>query len=650
MTRHPRCAAAALLLATLSALPACTDDPDPTPCADCTTDDAATDADAITDDALDDAPDVPPDAPPHLDPCAVTLSPAPAPATSSALADALPRRTLPAIRAGAPWLYDEPAPGPLRAGTLPAGLALQQDRIIGTIPADAFPDGLPRDHLLTFDTPDGPVQRVLTVYPQTPADTVVPPLHEPGPYGTFDSQPTDACPDNPTMLASDGATIDLFVTWPTLGDPTLTGDGAVAPGRWPVIVFAHANNDRVCDINERYRSLFRHWASYGAIVVAPDGTRHNCQPGSTSNIRDRAADQLDALHRLDTLDDDPDSPLYGHLDLDRIVLAGHSRGGGASKWGAIVEPRVRAVIDLQGVNYGFGNEPLPPIPLLGISAGRDVDLDYPHVEPIEDHLTGPYAWVTLFGGIHAWTADTAPIEPDDVPLITRPIQHDLTGLFTTAFLARFVGVGDGSAPTSSAPDPALDSALFSQQSADVAQTTISSLGVALRFNRDLHALSIDRFNDADADRNDLGGLVTAEGLTDREVFTYLPDNATANGANAWSRSRRLDATTAPGTLWFDLAPDDTPVPIDRGALLAARIKGPDGGGGAALVFVLIDAHGDRHELDATPWIGPAPLTNRFVTAVVQLRDLPDAVFAEGLQRVGLRIERGVLFVDDLRLE
>src|SRR5690606_196731 len=100
--------------------------------------------------------------------------------------------------------------------------------------------------------------------------------------------------------------------------------------------------------------------------------------------------------------------------------------------------KVRAVIDLQGIDltaFGFGSAPLlPETPVLGITAGNDVDLDYPHVEPTEDQLAGPYTWIDIVGAIHAHTADTVPIEPDDEPTITRTAQHNVTDFFSTAFL------------------------------------------------------------------------------------------------------------------------------------------------------------------------------------------------------------------------
>src|SRR5690606_2000975 len=112
-------------------------------------------------------------------------------------------------------------------------------------------------------------------------------------------------------------------------------------------------------------------------------------------------------------------------------------------------------------SFGLG-EPALNFPLLGVTAGRDVDLHYPYVEPTEDQSTGPYIWVNINGAIHANTADTVPLEPDDTPKITRRQQHSITQFYSTAFLYYYVGVTTDMPLTSLAKD-----ILFSPKGAQI---------------------------------------------------------------------------------------------------------------------------------------------------------------------------------------
>ncbi|MBA2663124.1 MAG: hypothetical protein H0U74_12580 [Bradymonadaceae bacterium] len=477
-----------------------------------------------------------------------------------------------------------------------------------------------------------------------------------GPYPVWNTNPADACPQNPTIpLVEEQADVALYITYPARSTPTKSGKGDAAEGKWPVIVFAHANNDSQCDIFRRYFSLHDHWASWGYVVVAIDGTYTNCERGTRENLWSRTRGQIDALETLRALNADPSSRFYNHLDLDRIVMAGHSRGGGSSLLAATeVGESVRAVITLQGVDttaFGFGAGPmLPNTPVLGITAGKDVDLDYPAVETMEDQLAGTYAWIDIIGAIHAHTADTVPIEPDDVPAITRKQQHDVTEYYTTAFLARFVGVGDGQASATLAPDLGSEAIIFTHHGQDVAKSRLSPLGIYARWNRRT-GLLIDDFagytTTDPPERNRLGAENVCENLTRcEEVLTYKPDERNNTSAR-WRKAASLllvaDATG--GTFRTYLNEEQSARALEATDAIKARVKGPDDGPIARFDVEVTTAQGTQR-FDGHKHLGPATLTNRFTQLIIPLASLDSSEVVS----IALHLKSGSLFVDDLRIE
>ncbi len=549
----------------------------------------------------------------------------------------------------------------IRAGPLPPGLTLEQGGWAG----DGEPGaGAPGEvEIFTFEVaPDDPnAQHVLEAQVAVYGQGVVQPSDktanywEDGPYGVWSTQPLPTLNENPQIDAvGPHENIDLYISYPTIGEPTETGDGSVAPGRWPVVVFAHANNDRVCDINEGYYTLHDHWASWGYIVVAVDGTTLNCQRGNVENIELRSEGQRKALDVLETLHNDPESRFFGRVDLTRIVMAGHSRGGGASLRSAMLDDRIRGIIDIQGVDmtsFGFGSAPLPPVPTIGLTAGEDVDLNYPIVEPTEDQSTSLITWVNINGGIHAYTGDGVPLEPDDVPLIERAQQHDITEYFTTAFLARFVGVGDGQPDAVFAPQAEADPVLFSHYGAEQVDEQIADLGVYVRWNRRLPGVLIDDFDDlqtgTDQGTNALGGANTSEGFGAAEqVVTYLPEGGRREHVYQKATSLRLIADQGPGT--FRLALGAQGVVAEPGQILMARVKGPDSGT-AGPFQIEIETTDGALMVDGSQFIGPEPLSNRFTQLSIPLERFGVSGQAVEIVSVAIHLESGTLFVDDLRI-
>ncbi|QED29413.1 hypothetical protein FRD01_19675 [Microvenator marinus] len=460
-------------------------------------------------------------------------------------------------------------------------------------------------------------------------------FHQPGEFFAWNTAPKEECRAN--VRISDGPLMDkeVYVTYPTLSEPTVTGEGGIADGKFPVIVFAHANHDGVCSIFERYFSLHNHWASWGAVVFAVDGTDTNCQRGGRQNLQDRSDAQRAALAEARRLNADPESMFFERLDLDRVILAGHSRGGGASLVSAEAEPGIKGVINLQGVDltaFGFGSATLGDYPVLGMTAGNDVDVNYPYFEPTEDQLGGDYTWVNMNGAIHAYTADTVPLEPDDPPEISRQQQHDLTEYFTTAFMDRVMGL-----PVKAAS--AEMDVMSSFEGASFVKEEISEMGVTIRWRWEEEAVWVDDFSGDTLDENLLGGSVVAENLSAEEIATYRPDENPTSGAYAKSYSLRLSADDGGGTYHtrFD------PVTVSQGDQVLFRVKGPDSGPIANLEVGLESNGSEVVRFDIEAQVGPVELNNRFTQVVFEFQENTtfDSVlfYANG----------GQIFVDDLRI-
>lgn len=478
-------------------------------------------------------------------------------------------------------------------------------------------------------------------------------LWERGPYPVWTTEPEGSCAAHPKIPADvheDEAA--LYVAYPTREAPLKTGRAELAAGPWPVVVFTHANNDSVCAIFNRYGSLMQHWASWGFIAVSVDSTAQNCSPGTRQNIVDRSDYQLAAIEALARFHETPGHLLEGRVDLSRIVLAGHSRGGGASFVSAINSPReIAGVITLQGVDvtaFGFGEPPLP-WPTLGITMSEDVDLNYPFVEPTEDELTGWYSWVTVYGGIHAWTADSVPEEPDDVPKIGRIQQQDLTEYFTTAFLARAVGLGDGSASPVFSPRD-VDALLFRHDGARRVTEEISARGVSLRWRSPAPQLLLDDFEGPRSEQtspevNLTGGANASTGFeVDRETFTYRPGEESPSSAYYKARSRQLSASDE-GVFTLALG---APQALGASARFQARVKGPDEGDAAALAIIFELEDGQALRAEAEGFIGPKGMTNRFVQLDLPMASVPGWTAGATIRAVKLELRGGALFVDDPR--
>jgi len=268
-------------------------------------------------------------------------------------------------------------------------------------------------------------------------------LADPGPHPTWTTQPGPDC--HRDLQTTDGHAIHL--TYPSHGDPSAGGEGAIAAGPWPVIVFGHANARSECRLFDGYPTLHAHWASWGYVVAAPDMS-DLCGKLTHQNLEDRAARMDSTLTALERASTDGSHWLAGRLDLEHPVVAGHSRGGSAAIMLGARDPEVGAVIALQSVDPGRRGLELPNVttPTLMVTAGLDRDIRFPTGSAIEPLFVGPTTWLRLPEAVHSLTSDTLdPRDSDPEEHLDRAAQIGISAAMSTALLAATGGVSDGNA-------------------------------------------------------------------------------------------------------------------------------------------------------------------------------------------------------------
>lgn len=211
---------------------------------------------------------------------------------------------------------------------------------------------------------------------------------------------TRATPDGPGGDGRPERRLETTIYYPARGDG---GRGApVARGQFPLVVFSHGT---AADATT-YDALLRRWAAAGYVVAAPAHplARLGAPGGSVNDDRD--AQPGDQSFVIDTLTS-ASVPrwLRGHVDEDRIAVAGHSLGAyTALETGygeCCVDERVDAVISFAGLGLGHrggvADDPNAP-PLLLVHDRADPDVPVGFSEDVFEAATGRRFLVLLDGG------------------------------------------------------------------------------------------------------------------------------------------------------------------------------------------------------------------------------------------------------------
>ena len=151
--------------------------------------------------------------------------------------------------------------------------------------------------------------------------------------------------------------------------------GIAAPGRFPVLVFAHGYRQ----LPTNYSALIEAMVARGYAVLAPaspgvadvvlfEGGRIAERQGLGDGMYDlQALDIASAVAELARLDAADGQPYAGHLDLSRVGVFGHSLGGAAAVLAAARIPAIRAAANLDGDYSGTTASARPRVPLLYVT-------------------------------------------------------------------------------------------------------------------------------------------------------------------------------------------------------------------------------------------------------------------------------------------
>jgi hypothetical protein len=142
-------------------------------------------------------------------------------------------------------------------------------------------------------------------------------------------------------------------------------------GKIPVITWANGT----CAQPEGYGPLLRYVASYGFFIIA-----------ANSREVGTGKEPLHALDYAKAANEDPMSPYYGHLDMDKVGVMGHSQGGMATV-NAASDMRIKAAIIWNG-----GISAVKPF--LAVSGDMDVFTTTPQaMDQAVQAASGKAAWL-----------------------------------------------------------------------------------------------------------------------------------------------------------------------------------------------------------------------------------------------------------------
>jgi dienelactone hydrolase len=174
-----------------------------------------------------------------------------------------------------------------------------------------------------------------------------------------------------------------------------------APGAFPLVLVVHGNHDMKKFSDPGYEYIGRHLASRGYVVASVD---ENFLNGRIRGENDaRAWMLLKHLEAWREFARTPGGPLQGRVDMERIALMGHSRGGESVAEAAAFN-RLERYPDDANVRLGFG------FPIRAVIAIAPVDAQYKPADqltPVEnvDYLVfhGSHDGdVSSFTGLRQW--------------------------------------------------------------------------------------------------------------------------------------------------------------------------------------------------------------------------------------------------------
>ncbi|HWD53633.1 MAG TPA: dienelactone hydrolase family protein [Acidimicrobiales bacterium] len=205
------------------------------------------------------------------------------------------------------------------------------------------------------------------------------------------------------------------VTYPSGG---VTGV-AVAPGRYPLVVFSHG----YAGFRDQSTFLTAFLASWGFVVAAPDHFSRDLTEvlggptGATAKTTD-VGDLKATIALMSHENATASSPFHGHVDATLVGAVGHSSGGAAVEALAASDPKVTTFIGLAGATVGSIGQAthgagaaaeVPNQPGMLMSGTADTVVPDSGMIAAYGHLRAPKRLVLLKGAGHLVFADICEI-------------------------------------------------------------------------------------------------------------------------------------------------------------------------------------------------------------------------------------------------
>lgn len=308
-----------------------------------------------------------------------------------------------------------------------------------------------------------------------------------------------------------GSTIEVehfgTVRYPAVTDGVSAFPSSAGP--FPFVVFAHGRYQVAPFIGSNHLQagyLIEHLASWGFVVASVnlDVVGDYALPSAIKQRGELITATAAAFGQLD--------PAGLVLDLQRVALVGHSRGGEGclSAWNAGNLPNIVGIATIAPTS--FASIALDGPPYLGLYGSKDGDVNNGWPIMVHDRvLSPPTALQYIEGANHFWFTETITFSGEGAADITREQHHDIARTYIAAFLRAVTH------------DPPLSFAELCDG------PSLAPLTDALEIHplyRDARTLVVNDFEDlpADAASNSLGG-VSAGDLLPWMDEQSLQDNA-----------------------------------------------------------------------------------------------------------------------------
>lgn len=238
----------------------------------------------------------------------------------------------------------------------------------------------------------------------------------------------------------------------------------LAPGRYPLILYAHAKRTRLYCPQDlppvlersyadhtrdflRGRRLHAHIASHGFVVVVPDlgWLMHMFEGGAWDAPPSLARSRL-LVALFEHLQANP-GWFGGRIDTSRLALFGHSTGGSACMSARQRLPHARLLGLVAPAAFDFAPRTPEPPPLSVVIAGTRDTSQGVRPDLVFEHSPRPRVLVTLHGANHlGYTELCSPsnrvcADLDTPGEIARDLQQDAAAAYLTA-AARFALLGE----------------------------------------------------------------------------------------------------------------------------------------------------------------------------------------------------------------